>query len=329
MKIILNNVEINFELENEKSAFDVVNAIADFSSSQSPQQFITNIFIDDNEYYLTDESRLTKIAIGDIKTIKIETSDIFGISLLSLKQMEKFLLVIENIIYSSTWNSDFPEILESMSWMRDGIEQIASIFKTEKNAFVVEKLNFLNNFEKLSAFLGTIDQSNFPVKNEIKKTVSILIKNLNDALAPFRQIVSENGDSSSETIIPKIDMILEEIEIIIPKLSNAPVLFQTGQDKEAMEIIGNLTAIFEKSISLFVIFKENMNLYLDKSTVKEVSFENFFSVITEHLKELMVSIENRDSVTTGDLLEYEFLPNLEEIKNILIKIKKEAFLKAN
>ena len=57
--------------------------------------------------------------------------------------------------------------------------------------------------------------------------------------------------------------------------------------------------------------------------------KKFFKTITSHLKELMDSIQNNDSVTIGDLLEYEFLPNLSEIKKLLIKIKEEAFTKIN
>ena len=43
----------------------------------------------------------------------------------------------------------------------------------------------------------------------------------------------------------------------------------------------------------------------------------------------MTSIENKDSIMISDLLEYEFIPNVEEIKSILTKIKNEAFINPN
>ena len=112
-------------------------------------------------------------------------------------------------------------------------------------------------------------------------------------------------------------------------METIPVLFQSGQDKETMNIIQNLTDILEKGISLFILFKEKFNLHMDKYTVKEVSFEEFFKTVTEHLKQLMEAMQNNDSVMIGDLLEYEFIPNFNEIKSILLKIEEEAFNKIN
>jgi hypothetical protein len=133
----------------------------------------------------------------------------------------------------------------------------------------------------------------------------------------------------NKVIFKDIEGLISDIDTIIPKLENVPVLFQTGEDKEIMQIIQGLTDILEKSINLFVLFKESLKIHMDKYSVKEVSFEEFFKTITEHLKQLMNAIRSNDSVMVGDLLEYEFVPNLEEIKNILVKIKDEAFEKIN
>jgi hypothetical protein len=132
-----------------------------------------------------------------------------------------------------------------------------------------------------------------------------------------------------EFVINNINKLISNIDNIMPKLENVPILFQTGEDKEAMLIIQALTEILEESIGLFVLFKESFKFHMDKYTVKEVHFEEFFQKMTELLKELMDSIQNNDSVVIGDLLEYEFLPNIQEIKNTLIKVKDEAFVKTN
>ncbi|HOV13457.1 MAG TPA: hypothetical protein PK771_04160 [Spirochaetota bacterium] len=329
MKIFVNDHELNFELENEKNCFDIVNSVAEYSSSQSPQQFVTSIFVDGKEFSFADDTGLKSIDLNSVKNIHIETSDVFGISILSLSQMEKFLKVIESIINASVWNNDFIKIIDSMSWMKDGIEQIVSIFKTEKNNLLTEKLDFLDSFDKLNDMLRGLKSDNYPLKPDLFKNSSILINRMNDNLISIKKFLLEVGDNSTEVILKDINNILNEIENIIPKLTNVPILFQTGQDKEAMEVIQFLTKILENSITLFVMFKENLKLYLDKYTVKEVSFEEFFTTLTEHLKELMNAIENKDSVMIGDLLEYEFIPNIEEIKSILTKIKNEAFVNPN
>jgi predicted transcriptional regulator len=96
-----------------------------------------------------------------------------------------------------------------------------------------------------------------------------------------------------------------------------------------MNVIQSLSVILEDSIEMFILFKETFKLHMDKFTVKEVSFEEFFKTITSKLKELIEAIERKDSVMISDLLEYEFIPNVEEILKIMNKIKTEAFEKVN
>jgi len=122
---------------------------------------------------------------------------------------------------------------------------------------------------------------------------------------------------------------MDNINKIIPSLGNVSLLFQTGEDTDAMNVIQALSVILEDSIEMFILFKETFKLHLDKFTVKEVSFEEFFKAITSKLKDLIDAIQRKDSVMISDLLEYEFIPNIEEIQHIMNKIKSEAFEKVN
>jgi hypothetical protein len=330
MDIYINSEKINFELENEKNINDVTKAISEYASKSTPQQFISTIYIDDQEYSYTDETKLSGIKIDKVKKLEINTSDIYGITLLSISQIEKFLILLSDIIEGEKWDDNFIKIFESMDWMKEGIKQIVTIFGDEKNTLVHEKLSFIDSFGKLKDILLNLNASNYPLNNGLRENAlelkNLILENLNSIK---EQLKSNTKIIDKKSILENINKLIGEIDEIIPKLSNVPVLFQTGEDHESMEIIKSLANILEKSIGLFVIFKESFKLYLDKYTVKEVSFEEFFHVLTNHLKELMTAIENKDSVMIGDLLEYEFVPNIEEIKNIVLKIKQEAFEKAN
>ena len=330
MDIIINNEKIDFELENEKNIYEIVRAISEFAIKSKPQQFISSVFIDDREYSYNEDSVLKTIEINKVNKLEINTSDIYGITLLSISQIEKFLYLLADIIEGTVWDENYSKIFESMDWMREGIKQIVSIFGYEKNTLVHEKVSFLDSFEKLKDILTSLSQENYPLDDENKKSAlelkDSIIDNLNNIKSQLKNVAVQ---PDNQTILASINDLIADIDDIIPRLSNVPMLFQTGDDHETMEIIKTLANILEKSISLFVIFKESFKLYLDKFTVKEVSFEEFFHVLTDHLKELMSAIENKDSVMIGDLLEYEFVPNIEEIKNIVTRIKQEAFEKAN
>lgn len=330
MDIYINDEKINFELENEKNALEIITGIGEFATKSDPQQFITGIFIDSKEYSFADEKGLSKLLINQIKNIKVETTDIFGITILSINQIEKFLLLLTDIIEGSKWDNGYEKISESMDWMREGINQIVSIFGTEQNNLLNEKVAFYSAFEKLNKILFNLTKSAYPLDTETKNQAIEAKNSMKTNLSNIKNyLYSVNKIFDKEIILDNINKIIDEIEGIIPKLENVPILFQSGEDQESMEVIKKLTNILEHSIGVFVIFKENSKLHLDKFTVREVSFEEFFHILTDHLKELMTAIENKDSIMIGDLLEYEFVPNIEEIRNILVKIKNEAFVKAN
>ena len=330
MEIFINGNKINFELENEKSAFDVINSIADFCSSSTPQQFVTGIYIDGVEFSFADEISLKKTLIKSITTLEMETTDIFGITTLSLNQIEKFISLITDIIEGSKWDSGFANIYDSMDWMKEGVDQIISIFGTEDNRLLNEKIMFVSAFDKLFKYFDKLSKDKYPFEPQTRKDALDLKNVMSQSITNLKNYLKEsNKFFDYDTILENINKLIYEVDEMIPKILNVSVLFQTGLDKESMDVIQRLASMLERCIGLFVIFKENFKLYLDKYTVKEVSFEEFFHTLTEHLKELMTSIENNDSVMVGDLLEYEFVPNLEQIKTILLKIKNEAFVKAN
>lgn len=330
MDIYINNEKMNFELENEKNSLDIVNAIIDFAAGSTPQHFITKIMIDGNEYSLANEEKMKKININSIKEIKFETQDLYEVTNLSINQIEDFLKLLTQIFNKNKWDISIKKVNDSIKWMKKGIEQIINIF-APRNSFLKdqEKL-FYENCEKMLNYTSKIKSIEDSFNDsDIKKSLKY-IKEMRETIDNIKNwLVKTYRLPDNKVIFSDIENLIVDIDSIIPKLENVPVLFQTGEDKGIMQIIQSLTDILEKSINLFVLFKESLKIHMDKYSVKEVSFEEFFKTITEHLKQLMDAMRNNDSVMVGDLLEYEFVPNLDEIKNILIKIKDEAFEKIN
>lgn len=331
MEIFINGDKIPFELESEKNALDIINAIADYASKANPQQFITALYINNIEYSFADEKSLKEIPLNKIEKLEVETKGIYGITMLSINQIEKFTEILIGIINSEQWEPSFSKIEESLKWMNNGIIQIITIFSGIKEKYLLGLGSQFNEYyNKIYTFFKNINPSYFPLKKEKKEDILIEIRGIQGIIGDIKKWLQETYKFlDRDTILENLNSLIVAIDDITPKLSNVPILFQTGEDQEAMNIIKNLATILENSIGLFAIFKEDSKLHLDKYTVKEVSFELFFKTMTDQLKELMTAIENNDSIMIGDLLEYEFVPNIEEIKNIFTKIKEEAFEKAN
>jgi hypothetical protein len=331
MELFINNEKASFVLENESNSYEIVKAVGDITAKMVPQQFIANVIIDDQEYNFDDEEKLKKINIKDIKSIHISTNDIYGIINLTLSQIEKFLDILKGISEDKNFQKKSLEIKDSVEWMNNGINKILQIFSIENLEKIKEdKKLFADKSLELSKIFNDASAPDFEMDNKVRKEAENCISSLFYALRKIKKyLVFTCNLPDKEFVLENINNLLNNINKIIPALGNVSLLFQTGEDNDAMNVIQSLSVILEDSIEMFILFKETFNLHLDKFTVKEVSFEEFFKAITSKLKELINAIERKDSVMISDLLEYEFIPNIEEIQLIMNKIKTEAFEKVN
>ena len=228
------------------------------------------------------------------------------------------------------WDPMLIKIEDSLEWMNHGIKQIIDIFDSKGKYIGEEKKIFYENTQQLIESIKNLNEKNFLSDNSLISKIMDIIDSMQIVIFRIKKwLVYSYRLPDKDFIFDNINKLIESIDSITPSLENIPVLFQTGDDREAMNIIKELTDILEESIGLFVFFKESLKLHMDKFTVTEVTFDSFFNTVTGHLKELMEAIQHNDSVMISDLLEYEFIPNIEEIKKMLLKIKEDAFTKVN
>ena len=105
---------------------------------------------------------------------------------------------------------------------------------------------------------------------------------------------------------------IEAIDIMLPKMSEVSQLLTAGKDKEAMQTVAEFTEILDNAIRFYSLFVQNGGNQ-EGSNVNE----DFFKDITSKLQELMQAMTGGDSILIGDLMEYEFVPALEDIKAFL------------
>lgn len=330
MDIFINSEKIDFELENENNALDIVTAIAEYSSKLTPPQFITSIHINDREFSYADDDKLKKIELKEIDNIKIDLADVHEITILSLNQMKKFLTLLEELIIEKKDIQEFFKLNESTDWMIAGIDQISRIYDPRNSSISEHKKRFKNLCLKLNIELTRIKLNTSEIDENKSKELTSMIRDLNEIIDNIKiWLLSSFRIPDRDYIIATIDNTITEIDELLPKLENITILFQNGEDRETMNIIQKMASIMEKSTNMFIAFRESFKIHLDKYRVKEVDFETYFKSISDNLKVLIEAIQNSDIVIISDLLEYEFIPNIEEIKKVLLKIKEEAFTKAN
>ncbi len=91
------------------------------------------------------------------------------------------------------------------------------------------------------------------------------------------------------------------------QLKEVSILLQTGRDKPAMDIIVRFTDIVQAVMNLLPFLPPDPER------------ARLLSELTPVLRELVSAFDSRDSVLIGDLLEYEIAPRMERIEPLLGK----------
>lgn len=321
MEVYVNEKLLPIELEDEKTAFDVIKGIADFFAKEKVPQFITKILINGDEYSFADDESLKAVEINAIDKIEFELKDIIGVSMLSVEQISLYLDLLKQYTLENKWNDFFSNIGESLNWIESGMNQITEIFSLKQEIASIETL-FANELLKLKEKVPVLSDKNFPLPMETVQDIITSCEKLKVLISKILQLLDLGftGDER-EGIILRITEILPLYETLIPVLPEVSVLLQKACDKDAMEIIQKLTTLIDGSISIFLASKNLDANIFDNFEINGSSFDSFFDSLTEHLHELVSAIENKDSVMIGDLVEYEFLPNIEEMKELLRELK--------
>lgn len=103
------------------------------------------------------------------------------------------------------------------------------------------------------------------------------------------------------------------------KMADISVALQSGKDKEANTLIAVLADAIDEfchTATLCALFPDLYNsIVIDEKNITDF-FEEFAPIVADFEQ----SLESRDTVTSGDLCEYEIAPRLEAIAKSLEKI---------
>lgn len=117
---------------------------------------------------------------------------------------------------------------------------------------------------------------------------------------------------SKQDVIDSLEKSKDKFSSLAQKLLEVPVALQGGKDKEANTVIAELAEAIDDfchTAALSALFPEvYSSIVIDRKSVTEF-FEEFAPIAADFEQ----SLETKDSVTSGDLCEYEIAPRLELI----------------
>ena len=166
-------------------------------------------------------------------------------------------------------------------------------------------------------------------ENEIAKndatTVSISLNGKEIGASDFDAILAEPLTETTDialSVISKGEIIhsfaslAQDFALLTERLSDIPVLLQSGKDKEASAIIIEVASKY----NAFCHTARMSTLFPDvysKITADDKASSEFFKDLLPVLTDFEEAMKGKDSVTMGDIAEYELKPRLQTISDAL------------
>ncbi|MBR1912496.1 MAG: hypothetical protein IJ828_09105 [Treponema sp.] len=135
---------------------------------------------------------------------------------------------------------------------------------------------------------------------------SILGKELTDTTS------IDFGVVSKIELVSSLHAISDTFSALSEKLETVPVLLQSGKDKEASGIIEELATACDSFCHIGTMTMLFPELY-EKLTINGAKLEAFFKELLPILNDFEAALKDKDTVTLGDISEYEMVPRLHSI----------------
>ena len=278
MIITINEEKIDYTLENEKTAGDIISAIREWLENSGI--LISEIKLDDKIAPLHEtnweNTDLQNISVIALKTITLKESRI--------RQIETALNYFNLLVDAADKND-----LDTIGELSEGFSDLTLLLN---NIF-----GDLDYKELAEGIVSELNEHGFPVTDssvynsgkdiiaDSENFIKILESRLNEISNPGEEAVSAAGALAS----------------MADELENVAVNLQTGKEMEAMQTIILLTELMQALLRS-----------MSWSDVTEET-ENYVSEIFNILSELEEALKASDTVLIGDLLEYELKPKLLEL----------------
>lgn len=114
-----------------------------------------------------------------------------------------------------------------------------------------------------------------------------------------------------------------ELLQLAESLQDIPVLLQTGRGHEGMDSIARLSQQMENLCRLLPLLTL-AGIPEESLKIAEMNPGEYLASISPFIEEATQAIEQQDTVTIGDVCEYEIAPRMLEISNFLLRITDAA-----
>ncbi len=285
--------QIEVTLEDERTVAQVVAAINSWVVDNG--MAIAALRVDDRELPLEQIGGHDSRPVDEIGEIHVETRPQWELILSHLELVSGFLQQWHAMLTSPTPDveSNLRLLLEEhRDLARHLQEHVELIFPGSGEAPLSTVYTVTGDPQQML----TPPDGTEPLVRELAALLTLLRQRIDEIRQPSREAAVSSG---------LIHGMLDEVR-------DVSILLQTGKDKEAMACVVRFTEVVEKLLRILPHLART-----DQAFRQRVEDSAAHGALTEELneplRELLEAFHAQDSVSIGDLLEYEIVPRIEKL----------------
>lgn len=282
MKIFINQDELDFSFENEKTLGDIYKSLEQWLAPQGYS--ISEIVINNEEVFLNKKENWFDKPFTGAEEIRITALTLLELKAENIKTILSYTGMIQKALKEGNLNV-LNELLEEYSYIEDSYKLLLD---DSGNAIK-------DHMRKLLEVNGFIPEAERSEKN----VIAIL-----EGFIMLEAVIQGRLDEITNPFKAGKDT-YDSIQAMFPQMEDVSLMLQTGKDREAMDIIIRFSELFQKLLRVYTnIPEENVSEHKDE-------IKKFISEMSGILNELAGAFSSEDSVLMGDLMEYEIMPRME------------------
>jgi hypothetical protein len=292
VRLTINDEEVSYSLENERTLGEVVNGIRTWLAAAG--FVITDLRADDRDLLQSKDVSWGGARVDAISSLVVTATHTGDMKIAHWRTVDRWLAMLEEELMRAPLetppNTGSPDPLEELlEGLPQTLEGIAA------NPFLPPASDAGKRFA--ATFAGLAAPSVRSWGTEERREAVGLIQRL-------RSLVQARIDDAAHPL-QSLSRCAGLLRGCMAELKEVSLLLQTGRDKPAMEIVIRFTDIVQSLMDVLPFL------------APDPERARLLSELTPVLRELVAAFGSRDSVLIGDLLEYEVAPRMEKIAPLL------------
>lgn len=283
MKIYINQDELDFSFENEKTLGDIYKSIEQW---MAPQGFsISEIMINEEEVFLNKKENWYDKPFTGSEEIKITALTLLELKADNIKTILSYTGMVQKALKEGNLTV-LNELLEEYSYIKDSYKLLLD----DSSAAIKNHMDMLLETNGFIPEGERTEQNVITVLEGFIMLEAVIQGRLEEITNPYK--------AGKDTY--------DSIQAMLPQMEDVSLMLQTGKDKDAMDIIIRFSELFQKLLRIYTNIPE-VKISEHKEEIKK-----FISGMSGVLNELAEAFSTEDSVLMGDLMEYEIMPRMEK-----------------